>query len=478
MRSEAAAAAADNLTNSVHRGPEELPPHPWRQRHILWMGVLGWTVLVGLALGWLVKSNGGPSVWIFQEQDLSRPGFSEKVHALFGSALHLQRSYPWILFGPYLALVAWYFPLERERLRRHLPLQAAACVAFVWACHMVVFRTDVSRTRVTAIPGALLLGADESPMDRIAGRLDGSDGPIQLRRPSPGDFERPPSRSPSVRAIVRSTILDLLAYGAVTGLVHSVYFHRRLRERERRALVLESNLAKARLTTLKAQLQPHFLFNSLNAIIALLRRDPRLAETTLVTLSELLRLALSQSERQEVPLGEELEFVRRYLEIQQTRFGNKLHVEEDIEPQTLDCLVPTLVLQPLVENAIRHGIEPDEKPGTVRISASRREGELVLTVEDDGVGLIVGPGDSGSSESSGGRHAGLSTPARSPATSVVMASGGTGIGLANLRDRLQALYGVRQKLELTPRAAGGVVVRVEIPWNSRASSGTADSFEV
>jgi LytS/YehU family sensor histidine kinase len=270
-------------------------------------------------------------------------------------------------------------------------------------------------------------------------------------------------------------MVDLLAYGAVTGLVHSVNFYRRLRERERRALLLESNLAHARLSTLKAQLQPHFLFNSLNAIAALLRRDPRLAETKLVALSELLRLALSQSERQEGALREELEVVQRYLEIQQTRFGDKLSVEQNIDPQALDCLVPTLVLQPLVENAIRHGIEPSEKAGVVRVSASREDGKLVLAVEDDGVGLAS---DSCGREDPAGPGPSLPTPARSSALGLDRRRTGTGIGLANLRERLQALYGAGQKLELTRRATGGVIVRVEIPWRSPVSSESTNSLEV
>ncbi len=298
MRTETEATSGANLINAVHRGPEETPPHPLRQRRILWICVLGWTAFVGFALWWLVKGNGGPSVWVFQERDLNQPGFSQKVNAMFRSDLGLQRTYPWILFGPYLALMAWYFPLEGERLRRNLALNAAACLAFAWACHAIDLRTTVTRARLVA-----------------PGRFAGSDGPIPLR-PLPGDFKRPSRPPPSRNVSLRSTILDLLAYGALTGLVHSVNFYRRLRERERRALFLESNLANARLNTLKAQLQPHFLFNSLNAIAALLRRDPRLAETTLVALSELLRLALSQSERQEGALREELEFVQRYLEIQ------------------------------------------------------------------------------------------------------------------------------------------------------------------
>ena len=450
MRTETEAASEANLINAVHRGPEET--RPLRQRRILWICVLGWTAFVGFAVWWLMKGNAAPSVWVFQERDLNQPGFSEKVNAIFRSDLGLQRTYPWILFGPFLALMAWYFPLERERLGRNLPLNAAVCLAFAWACHAINLRMTVNR------PNVVVVNSDHAP-----------------RRPEtapslPGDFKRPFRPPRSAKVSLRSTVLDLLAYGALTGLVHSVNFYRRLRERERRALFLESNLANARLIALKAQLQPHFLFNSLNAIAALLRRDPRLAETTLVALSELLRLALSQSERQEAALREELEFVQRYLEIQQTRFGDKLRVEQDIEPQALDCMVPTLVLQPLVENAIRHGIEPAEKAGVVRVSASRKDGKLVLTVEDDGVGLAGGNADSGGPENPVGLYPRLPAPARSSTTSLVLARAGTGIGLANLRERLLALYGARQKLELTPRATGGVIVRVEIPWQPRASS--------
>jgi sensor histidine kinase YesM len=265
-------------------------------------------------------------------------------------------------------------------------------------------------------------------------------------------------------------MLDLLAYGALTGFFHSVHFHRRLRERERRALFLESNLAKAHLNTLKAQLQPHFLFNSLNAIVSLLRRDPTLAESTLVSLSGLLRLALRQSEKQEGTLREELEFSERYLEIQQVRFGERLRHELSIEPEALDCRVPTLVLQPLVENAIRHGIEPADRPGLVRVEAFRRGGSLLLTVEDDGVGLDGGRPDSAKAEGA----ADLSeTPPVYPNESGESGDGagaGTGIGLTNLRERLQALYGPRSSLQLMPRAAGGVVVRIEIPWMPQVSS--------
>ncbi|HUR44384.1 MAG TPA: sensor histidine kinase [Candidatus Saccharimonadales bacterium] len=427
------------------------------------------------ALWWLLKGNGGVSVWVFQEGDLNQPGFSQKVNAMFHFDRGLQRTYPWILFGPYLALMAWYFPLERDRLRRNLPLNAAICLTFAWACHAIDLRRTVTRPNLVVVgsdpapgQGRAPSGTNGSESGRSAGHYAKGDRPSQSTGPLPEGYKRPSSPPRLPKASLRSTILDLLAYGAITGLAHSVNFHRRLRERERLALFLESKLANARLNTLKAQLQPHFLFNSLNAIAALLRRDPRLAETTLVALSELLRLALSQSERQEGTLREELEFVQRYLEIQQTRFGDKLRVEQEIEPGALDCVVPTLVLQPLVENAIRHGIESAENGGLVRVSAFRKDGKLVLTVEDDGVGLTNGKADSSGPEYSAGLSVSLPA-AQIFKTGAVLARGRTGIGLANLRERLHALYGVRQKLELRPRATGGTIVRVSLPVSESES---------
>jgi len=147
MRPETEAASSANLINAVHRGSEQTPPHPLRQRRILWICVLGWTAFVGFAFWWLVKGNGGPSLWV----DLDLPGFSQRVRAMFRGDLGLQRTYPWILFGPYLALIAWYFPLERERLRRNLPLNAVACLAFVWACYALALRTNASHARFVII---------------------------------------------------------------------------------------------------------------------------------------------------------------------------------------------------------------------------------------------------------------------------------------------------------------------------------------
>ncbi len=476
------------MIDGVHSGRDERPSQSLLQGRIPLMSVLAWTGFVAFVLWWLMNGNDGPAIWVFQERDLAQPGFSERVDAIFRSDLGLQRTYPWILFAPYLALMAWYFPLERDRLRRNLPLNAVACLAFVWACQGIHRRTTVTSAKLVMVSPGHAPAPTAPPLESAAPSTGtsgfppaGEESRIQSMSPLPETLRRsiPPPGPPrrSLRATVRSMIVDLLAYGAVAGLVHSVNFHRRLRERERRALFLESTLAKARLNTLKAQLQPHFLFNSLNAIASLLRRDPRVAETTLVALSGMLRLALSQSEKQEGAFREELEFVERYLEIQQVRFGDKLKVELHIEPATLECQVPTLVLQPLVENAIRHGIEPADKPGTVRVGAFRSQGRLVLTVEDDGVGLDGGAPEAGAHEEPADLLPGRPASSQNSRACGVWVGAGTGIGLANLRERLQALYGARQLLQVLPRVTGGVVVRVEIPWQPRASSETPAPFE-
>ena len=222
----------------------------------------------------------------------------------------------------------------------------------------------------------------------------------------------------------------------MVGLVHAVHFHDRSRERERRAVALEAQLTAARLNALQAQLHPHFLFNALNAISTLLRRDTRAAQEALTSFSELLRLALSHSSQPEVSLREDVEFLRCYVEIQQTRLGDRLRFEEEIDPAAFDCLVPALLLQPLVENAIRHGIEPSPDPGIVRVAIHPQDGWLLVTVEDNGAGLSAKEEEHGS---------------------------GTGIGLQNLRSRLETLYGTQQQVEVTTRNGGGVRVKVEIP---------------
>jgi two-component sensor histidine kinase len=459
------------------------------RRFLLFMVV--WTIFVGLALWWLLRPavSEGAVPLIMHRGDATPLSFAERVRDWFRLAdLNFQRIYPWILLGPYVGWLAWAYSLERGRLRLSLPVHLVACALFVLASYAINTRSSMRVARVVIItslrdeqlfPGEatnqIRVEVSESASGGIAGEtftkgmfsrhFDGKSAPdvLTLNPTEYAGFQytnhffkgghglQPPFGAPELPSMrPLTTLLDLFAYGAIVGMAHSVHFYRRYREREHRTLFLESNLAKARLGALQAQLQPHFLFNSLNAVVALVRRDPKLAEATLTSLSDLLRLTLSQSERQEVSLREELAFVRRYMEIQQTRFGDHLRFEQEIEPATLECLVPTLVLQPVVENAIRHGIEPAENTGVVRLVVRRQENRLVLLVEDDGVGLR---------ETDNGEAAVPCVP-------------GTGIGLANLRARLEALYGAQQSLQLNSREPSGVSVHIEIPYRQEGAAGS------
>src|SRR2546423_12618031 len=172
------------------------------------------------------------------------------------------------------------------------------------------------------------------------------------------------------------------------GLLGWLYY-RRYRERELHTAELQRELVEARLEALRMQLNPHFLFNTLHAVSALIHENPEGADRVVARLSELLRLSLDQSKPQEVPLHEEMAFLDRYLEIEQTRFADRLKVERQVPPDVERALVPYLILQPLVENAIRHGIEPREDRGNIIIAARRSDGMLQLRITDNGAGLAA-----------------------------------------------------------------------------------------
>ncbi|HEY3757539.1 MAG TPA: sensor histidine kinase [Opitutaceae bacterium] len=232
--------------------------------------------------------------------------------------------------------------------------------------------------------------------------------------------------------LLRTFPFNLLIYGVIVALSHALSYYRKYHQRTVQALELEKHLAEARLQALKRQLEPHFLFNTLNGIASLMYSDVAAADRMLVRLSELLRLAMNQSSAPEARLREELSFVGHYLEIEKIRFRGRLEVEVDVEPDTLEALVPSMVLQPLVENAIRHGIEPRRQPGRIEISARRQGDRLLVSVADDGAGLPTEP------------------PQR------------VGIGIANTRARLQELYGKEHRFELRNRPEGGCIALLEI----------------
>jgi signal transduction histidine kinase len=235
--------------------------------------------------------------------------------------------------------------------------------------------------------------------------------------------------------------LDIATYWVLLGLVQWRDSRLRLREREREAArlalqasQLETRLARAQLDSLKMQLQPHFLFNTLHSVSALIHEDDEAADLMIARLSDFLRLVIEHAGEQEVALVQELEFLNRYLEIQQVRFQDRLRVSIDVDPEALDAMVPNLVLQPLVENAIRHAVEPRAGGGRVEVSARRNGDTLCLTVRDDGPGLRPGA---------------RTVP---------------GVGISNTRARLEQLYGGRQMLEIANHTAGGALVTVRFPW--------------
>lgn len=254
------------------------------------------------------------------------------------------------------------------------------------------------------------------------------------------------SIGPGVAPLDEGAKLLLLAIAGAIA-TYATAWHERLatayyaaaRERER----MEAKLAEAQLQSLRLQLHPHFLFNTLNTITALISSDPQAAERTVSELSELLRLTLRNAREQEVPLERELEMLQPYVAIQQIRFRDRLRVAVSVAPEVRRALVPYLVLQPLVENAIRHGIGPRASAGRVEVVARREDDTLHLVVADDGVGLA------------GGRGA----PSRE------------GVGLRNTRERLHHLYGSRHRFAAEGGEEGGFVVHIVLPLRFPARTG-------
>jgi LytS/YehU family sensor histidine kinase len=230
-------------------------------------------------------------------------------------------------------------------------------------------------------------------------------------------------------------VLDVAVYAALAATVLVLDARREARERELAAAELEAHLAEARLHALRGQLHPHFLFNALNGVSMLVRAERGAAALeVLAELGELLRAVVADQGAHEVPLADELDFNRRYLALEQVRFGDRLRVSFDSPRELERALVPNLVLQPLVENAVRHGVAKNAGAGEVRVRAFRDGERLALEVWNDG-------------------------PAPGPE--------GTGTGLRTTRGRLASLYGDEQELSLGPGPDGGVVARVSVPFHTR-----------
>ncbi|HEX5872718.1 MAG TPA: histidine kinase [Longimicrobium sp.] len=226
----------------------------------------------------------------------------------------------------------------------------------------------------------------------------------------------------------------VFSYAVIAAAAHAMDIYRRYRERELQAAQLETQLTRAHLHALEMQIQPHFLFNTLNSISELIHDQPEAAELMVAQLGDLLRMTIAGDGRQEVPLSRELDLVGAYLEIERTRFQDRLTVKKQVDQDVLDALVPSLILQPIVENAIRHGLSPRVAPGTVTLTARRVGDRLRITVRDDGRGLP--PPDQRRER----------------------------VGVGNTRTRLRQAYGAGHRFELADAPGGGTQVLIEIPW--------------
>jgi two-component sensor histidine kinase len=248
---------------------------------------------------------------------------------------------------------------------------------------------------------------------------------------------RDASMAPPLSAFVTiSLITGVLPFITVALAAHALDARSRAQERSLETERVRSQLAESRLEALTAQLQPHFLFNTLQGISTLIARDPVAADKMLTSLSELLREVLRRGERREIELSEELRVLESYLDISRARFGDRLSISLHADDSTRAALVPFFILQPLVENAIHHGISSHAGAGAVEIAARRSGDQLVLTVTDDGPGIVT-------------------TDAQ------------RGIGLANTKARLAELYGASHRLELGRPDRGGFQVLVSIPFRER-----------
>jgi two-component system, LytTR family, sensor kinase len=357
----------------------------------LWVpALLAWT-LVGLSFTLNYYFFAGHYVAIFKQQP-----------TLGGMLIwELPYWFLWAALAPVIFKVARRYPLERARWIRNSVIHIAICLllSFVhraiylavgWLLHVAVYR-----------------------------------------------------QFSSISELYQSDILfnlptGFMSYGTFMLISIVMDYYRRYQKEELRASHLKTELAQAQLQALKMQLHPHFLFNTLNSISALLDEDVEAADDMLARLGDFLRLTLENPGAQTVALQEELEFLRCYLEIERVRFHDRLTIDFNIAPETLDAMVPNLILQPIVENAIRHGIISRIAPGRIEIRASRTDRSLRLAVKDNGPGLS-------SQQDSSGRLRG-------------------GLGLTNTRARLERLYGSAHNFDMSDAQEGGLEVSLEIPF--------------
>ena len=308
-------------------------------------------------------------------------------------------SYTWCVITPFILQLSNRFPLQRGKLLRVIGIHSFAA-AFFFIIYLTIF----------VIAQRLILGP-----------LPGAGSPFESFR----------------NYLIVEFHIGLLIYWLIFGINQAIDYYRRYRDRELLASNLETRLAVAQLDALRMQLHPHFLFNTLNSVSVLMRKDIDAADRMLLQLSNLLRVTLAGNAAHEIKLKQELEILERYLEIEQIRFQDRLKVSMHIDTSALDALVPQLFFQPLVENAIRHGIADREIGGEIVIRAERQNGMVYLQVRDNGPGLNIPHGNFIE-----------------------------GVGLSNTRSRLERLYGAGGRFEVCNAEEGGMIVSAAIPFHT------------
>jgi len=306
---------------------------------------------------------------------------------------------PWAVATPVVLRLQRRYPLERRPILPWL-VHAAACVSIAFAS-----------------------GVWEAALQKVLDPWGSSSTAL-------------PFITLSLRKFYGELLSSVVLYSCVLLVGYMLESRERLALQRTEAARLNEQLSKAQLNALRQQIEPHFLFNTLNAIAGLVREGKNDTAVGMIAgLSDLLRHALKDSNRQEVLLGEELEFLQKYLDIQKVRFAERLQLSVEIDREFLIARVPTLILQPIVENAVKHGIAKRANGGVIQISAVRSNGMLTFRVYNDGPGLPAG-----------------------------WDTNQSGVGISNVRTRLQSLYGNAFELTMRNRAPGGVEVSLSVPF--------------
>jgi two-component system, LytTR family, sensor kinase len=393
-----------------------------KQARLFWMaGFLGWCALVTLTAS---------SLFVF---GLFPFQFALKLALGFWGF--------YALAAPIVVRFARFCPLNGTAWRRNIALHIVGTILFVLACE-------------GGFDGVMYLLEPE--MQAILTERAQQTG-VPLKQPglahAPGPFGGELEAvfpKPSIRLVVFKSQFSLPLYWVLVGVAHALGAMSALREREKQAAQLAAHLTQAQLSGLRTQLQPHFLFNTLNSIAALIPQNARLATEMVMNLSDLLRMTLREPQRGEILLSEELKLLQHYVDIQRLRFGERLVFHVEATDDALNAFVPPLLLQPLVENAIRHGLEASDQTECITVRGRAKNQELVLEVAN----TFTAASDEN-----------------------LTSTKSTGLGLANTQARLKVQYGDHQRFQALPLADGGFQVTMRIPFRANLTPSLATTHE-